>query len=388
MKKIIVVVFFAVVTSSVFGQSLSDLTFGTDETFEVVTWNIEWFPKNGLTTRDSVRAIVEALDADVFALQEISDTNIFKMLVDSLEGYETFFETNWYVGLAYLYKTDSVQILDYYEIYYTSPYWNNFPRAPKVLELMFRGEKFIIINNHYKCCGDGFLSIGNTSDQENRRYEAMNLLKSYIDTNFPTDNVILTGDLNDILTDDANNNVFQHVLDDSTNYEFLDMDIANGWPFNWSYPSWPSHLDHVLITNELFDEFENTNSTIEVIRVDDHMFGGFSDYDFKISDHRPVGVRLQLNNYISQAKNIQSENAINIYPNPAQELVRIDFENPISNGMIHIYNINGQKIGTSLLKKGETHIEMNVASLSNGVYYLHFYENNRLEVVKKLLVVK
>ena len=30
--------------------NLDDLYFGTDSTFEVVSWNIEWFPKNGSIT--------------------------------------------------------------------------------------------------------------------------------------------------------------------------------------------------------------------------------------------------------------------------------------------------------------------------------------------------
>jgi len=32
------------------GQDLEDLDFGTDSTFEILTWNIEWFPKNGEIT--------------------------------------------------------------------------------------------------------------------------------------------------------------------------------------------------------------------------------------------------------------------------------------------------------------------------------------------------
>ncbi len=35
-----------------YGQDLAEINFGTDATFEVVTWNIEWFPKT-----DPVRLI-------------------------------------------------------------------------------------------------------------------------------------------------------------------------------------------------------------------------------------------------------------------------------------------------------------------------------------------
>ena len=78
------------------------------------------------------------------------------------------------------------------------------------------------------------------------------------------------------------------ILDDSENYLFTDMEIAQGNSNGWSYPSWPSHLDHILITNELFDN----NLYVEVIRIDDFIDGGFSQYDQNISDHRPVALKL------------------------------------------------------------------------------------------------
>ena len=38
--------------------------------------------------------------------------------------------------------------------------------------------------------------------------------------------------------------------------DFVDLEIAYGSSTNWSYPTWPSHLDHICITNELFQDFE------------------------------------------------------------------------------------------------------------------------------------
>jgi len=161
--------------------------------------------------------------------------------------------------------------------------------------MSFMGENIIIINNHFKCCGDGYLDIDDSGDEETRRYIASNLLKEYVDTNFQNDNVIILGDLNDILTDNIENNVFQMILDDSDNYHFADMDIAQGSSSDWSYPTWPSHIDHILITNELFDELENTSSDIQTIKIDEYIDGGWSEYDQNVSDHRPVALKLLFN---------------------------------------------------------------------------------------------
>ena len=87
------------------------------------------------------------------------------------------------------------------------------------------------------------------------------------------------------------------------NYLFADMDIAEGSSAEWSYPNWPSHLDHILITNELFDN----NSYVEVIRIDNFMDGGFSEYDQNISDHRPVALKLSTDIIISGDMNFDGQ---------------------------------------------------------------------------------
>lgn len=56
-----------------------------------MTWNIEWFPKNGQATVDSVSTIIQALDMDLYAFQEISDTSMFKQMVNDMDGYEYYF---------------------------------------------------------------------------------------------------------------------------------------------------------------------------------------------------------------------------------------------------------------------------------------------------------
>ncbi|RLD59490.1 MAG: hypothetical protein DRI97_00910, partial [Bacteroidetes bacterium] len=244
-------------------QSIEDLSFGTDSTFEVMTWNIEWLPKNGQTTIDYLVEIIEALDVDLLAIQEVDNIDVFEQMIESLDAYDGYLESSYFAGLAYIYKPGTIQINDIYEIYTTSPYWSPFPRSPMVMDIDFMNERFIIINNHFKCCGNGILNSSNPDDEETRRYTASNLLKDYIDINFPNEKTIVLGDLNDILSDDTENNVFQMFLDDSENYLFADYEIAHGNESNWSYPSWPSHIDHILITNELFDLFESWGSVIQ-----------------------------------------------------------------------------------------------------------------------------
>ena len=154
------------------------------------------------------------------------------------------------------------------------------------------------------------MNLDDLGDEETRRYTASNLLKEYIDTKLPNENVIVLGDLNDILTDAVANNVFQMIINDTENYLFADMEIAEGSSADWSYPWWPQHIDHILITNELFDEFVNGGSAVQTIKIDEYMEGGFDDYYENISDHRPVALKLEFGT--SNNGDVNQDGSVNI----------------------------------------------------------------------------
>ena len=362
-----------------YSQSLDDISFGTDSTFEVVSWNIEWFPKSGSTTVDSVSKIIESLDVDLIGLQEIDDSTVCRQMVNNIEGYDLFMDNDWFGGLAYIYKTSTISIQSIYKIYDTSPYWNVFPRSPLVMELKFMEEDFIVINNHFKCCGDGILDMGNYSDEEFRRFEANSLLKQYIDANFSSSRVIVIGDLNDVLTDEVENNVFQLFLDDSVNYLFADDAIASGPSTDWSFPGWPSHLDHILITNEIFTEFSNPGSEIQTIKVDNFMSGGLEDYDYYISDHRPVGLKLKVNPTVASLTETSASQLV-ISPNPTNGQLTIDLTQFENETEIKIVDLNGKVIHSKVYQSNQ------LADLAfegaAGMYFLKVRSGNEEFVIK------
>ena len=111
----------------------------------------------------------------------------------------------------------------------------------------------LFINVHYKCCGDGNLE-NDYWDEEYRRLQANYYLKQYVDSYFSNDYVIILGDFNDDISESNTNNVFLNFINDP-NYYFADTYIADGPTSNWSFPNWPSHLDHILISNEFFNIF-------------------------------------------------------------------------------------------------------------------------------------
>ena len=137
-----------------------------------------------------------------------------------------------------------------------------------------------MINVHFKCCDGG----------EERRANASVHLENYIKNNLSNNNVIVVGDFNDELVDE--NNVFDVFLNKSQDYLFSDIHIAqNNQKSYWSFPSYPSHIDHILITDELFNQ-EDTTCTL---LLDQWFFDNANDYFFYVSDHRPMAISLNIN---------------------------------------------------------------------------------------------
>ena len=262
---------------------------------EIVTWNIENFPKNSYTN-DYVKAIVEGLGADVFILQEIQSRASFAAMLNEIADFDYFIQaTSTTLNLAIIYKRGIVAIKSSAELFNDdSHFFAGRPPLLTKLEWQKNGitKELTIINLHLKCCGDNSIEIGNNDDEEYRRVVACQLLHNYVSDSLYSQNVVIGGDWNDAIQEPESTNIFQIFIDDSTNFKFVDMNIAHGDAANWSWQGWSSsypaiHFDHILINNNLFDELDNSG-VIGVIKLEEYFENGSSEYDENVSDHRPV----------------------------------------------------------------------------------------------------
>jgi endonuclease/exonuclease/phosphatase family metal-dependent hydrolase len=259
-------------------KSVADciVSFEHNQKFEVLTFNIEQFPKSDITIAATAK-LLNHINADVVALQEITSERALKTLTDQMEGWSSVFTTEPRYGLsvAYLFKTTEVELIDDYTGVLFRDDTYRFPRAPLVIKVRHRtsGIETILINLHLKAMGD--------DESVARRRVASNILKEYLDTNHPDDYVIVLGDYNDeLVEEDPLDEVYLNFIQDTISYRFADMVVAKGDEENWSYPGWPSHIDHILITDEWFAYLD----TLWTIRPE--MCVG--NYEDDISDHRPV----------------------------------------------------------------------------------------------------
>lgn len=269
-------------TEPVDGKYSNCLSVLSEETLDVVTWNIENFPLDGANTVALLTEMISTMDVDIIALQEIGSATNFNLLVENLQDYEGVITTSGSQRLGYLYKPSEITSFATATEIFTDDNCA-FPRpALKTTITHVSGEVVTLINVHLKCCDDSNASCGSSID---RRKAAANTIKNYIDQSLPNASVIVLGDFNEDLTEPEGNGVFTTLKNDVTNYMFADMGIATGSSANFSYPGWPSHLDHILITNELFEHLD------EVRTIRFNVCEG--QYFDKVSDHYPVLMRLK-----------------------------------------------------------------------------------------------
>jgi len=253
---------------------------GTDSTLDIVTFNVETFPLNGYNSVIMTASLLNKIHADVYALQEVASESGFNQLLKLMPGYRGLFylinNDQW--NLAYIFRDKEISIYENEtKLLFTDSQY--FPRPPfevKIHHIPTNSDLYII-NNHLKCCSG--------ADNEASRRNAAEMLKNYIDTSLPEEAVIVCGDLNDEISGtSAGDNPFLGFINDPSHYAFADMNIAKGSQLWWSYPSYPSHIDHILISNELFGRVDTT-----VVYKASPCYAGYTDY---ISDHRPEGIRI------------------------------------------------------------------------------------------------
>jgi hypothetical protein len=86
----------------------------------------------------------------------------------------------------------------------------------------------------------------------------------------------------------------------------------------------------------------------------------------------------------NQQSRIAASN-VNIYPNPAQDMLNIDFGTEQVNAMIHLYSIDG-KLLRSIKANSSSTLQLSTTDLTAGVYFVRIQngtESSNHKFVKK-----
>ncbi len=271
---------------------------GTAATLDVASWNIEWFgssngPTNETLQLSNARDVISGADLDIWGVAEIVGQTQWNSLESQLPGYTGFLAseatvtggaasygaTEQKVGILY---RSSIATLLGARIILTANDADFAGRPPLEVKLRVTlngtTEDVVVIVLHGKAFSDV------TSWQ--KRLNASNALKAYLDASYPTQKVIVVGDWNDDVDTSITSgqlSPYKNFVDDAADYRFPTGALsAAGISSTTSYPDM---IDHHLTSNELHATL--VPGSTEVYRVDSFI----ASYDATTSDHFPVLTR-------------------------------------------------------------------------------------------------
>ncbi|MFN5378657.1 MAG: DUF5689 domain-containing protein [Ignavibacteria bacterium] len=370
-------------------------TVSKSRTLDVTTWNLEWYgsadtakgQSNKDLQRQRIRIIMDTVQADIFALQEVVTDEALAALSDSLKGsYGRLFATEVTSDqkLAYIYNTKTIKPVDNgLAVNGGARAWGN-GRFPYRLTLDATigdvTKRISIFNIHAKATSDSTAA----DDYERRKTDA-ETFHQYLKDFYGDQNIIVTGDFNDRLltttVDSTLPSCYAVFLNDQDNWYATTADLerqglSSYIGFNRGF------LDHMLISNEIkplhYRSFVESPERY------------LTSYSSTVSDHRPVTGRFFLNAITNV--NEESPNASNVRISP----------NPMStSGMMEIVTQQGGSLrveladatGTTQLLFNETIapsiqlVSIPVNELTSGTYLVRTTLNGTVST-KNVVVVK
>jgi endonuclease/exonuclease/phosphatase family metal-dependent hydrolase len=269
---------------------------GTAATLDVASWNIEWFgdaangPSNEPLQLSNARDVIGGTDFDVWGVAEIVNQTQWNSLESQLTGYTGFLAseavvtggsasygaTEQKVGILY---RSSIATLLGAKIILTANDTDFAGRPPLEVKLRVTlngvTDDLVVIVLHMKAFDD--------AASWQRRQNASVALKSYIDSNYPTQKVIVVGDWNDDVDTSitvGSPSPYANFVGDAADYTFPTRALSDAGQS--STTGFADMIDHHLNTNDLYAGY--VAASAQVYHVDAYI----TSYDASTSDHFPV----------------------------------------------------------------------------------------------------
>jgi endonuclease/exonuclease/phosphatase family metal-dependent hydrolase len=251
---------------------------GSDETLEIMTWNIENFPAQ-FTTPATVADVIASLDVDIVVTEEIASETAWAELTARLAGtYDAVLSTHQYSPTEYqkigvIYRRELVTAGEPQLLFTTDSF--SFPRPPLSLPITVDGETIELVGVHLKCCGE--------LEDIDRRQAAIAALdarfREQIDGGGENE-IVLIGDYNQNIDDELGPQVLAPLLTAPERYSIRTKPLADAGES--SYIGFNSFIDHITTTAALDEKW--TTATTQVIDPRPQIPG----YKNTVSDHLPV----------------------------------------------------------------------------------------------------
>lgn len=282
----------------------------SDGILETVTWNLLWYGTNNRSPSDkelqtkNIVEVADSLNADLFAFQEVANQEALDDIVQYMNGYSGFTANHVPRNqkMAFVYNTNAIDSLDAGSISNVredyqnewSYYWAN-GRTPLFFRFKYKNsdQEFYAVVIHAKAhTGENSQEYAESYE---RRKKAAEGLYYYLQANKPDANIILLGDYNDdvdqsIYYEETPDNYAQtpyyQFVNDTDNFDVLTKKLSDeGESASINHEDL---IDHITISNELFDEHVQNSTLIHDPRA------YIEDYEKTTSDHLPVWAKFEV----------------------------------------------------------------------------------------------
>jgi hypothetical protein len=402
------------------------------DTFDVVSFNLEFFgsdvkgtdgvefgPTDDSLQIENVAKVMNKLNADVYVVQEVSDDPSIDLLIQKIningKTFDKTTSTSWSYSfeepdpnfppqkLVVLYNTQTTTVKSsrvmFKKLYddvragiVTIP---NYPggngasffssgRLPYLVKIETNiggiKKEINLIDLHARANSGSDISRYNM-----RKYDA-ELLKDSLDVHYPNSNFMILGDFND----DVKASVipgqlssYQKIVEDTERYNPITLGISQAGAY--SFLSSGGFLDHIVISNELTDDYTPNSIAVYDPRAD------IPGYTTTTSDHGPVIARFELKADNLSTDDFETKNGyfVQTYPNPALDVVNVAVKtNQDKSLKLKFYDMSGRLVLKPIdIKNTQDRSDsvIQISSLKTGVYIYTLTENNKVIYSSKII---
>lgn len=269
-----------------------------DGVLETVTWNLEWYGSfvNGpsdeeLQTNNIIR-VVDSLNADLFAFQEVTSQHELDELTARMKGYRGFaaghidYENGEDQKTAFVYNTRTIDSLSSGPVEAMQDEYNWAGRLPLYFSFNYsyngRAVPVYAVVIHAKA------SDGEASYQ--RRQAAAQSLHQFLLQQKPNAHIVLLGDYNDDVDESIYQGAetpYQPFVADNDDFRVITRTLSESG--RSSTVKYPDTIDHITVSNEMVPFYITGSAAVF------EPTGNFiDDYGETTSDHYPVWAKFDI----------------------------------------------------------------------------------------------
>lgn len=409
------------------------------DTFDIVTYNLEFFgtdvkdksdtefgPTDDALQIENVAKVMNKLNADVYVVQEVSDDPSIDDLIQKIningKTFDKTISTSWSYSfllnpdpyfppqkLVVLYNTQTTTVKNtkvlfkdlYDAVRAGTTVLPDYPgtetpqinddsffssgRLPYLVQIETNiggiKKEINLIDIHARA------NSGSDMMKYNQRKYDVEYLKNALDTEYPNSNLMILGDFNDdvkiSVVGPTIPSSYQKIVEDTDRYNALTLGISQAGAY--SFLSSGGFLDHIVISNELTDQYIPNSIAVYDPRRD------ISGYTTNTSDHGPVIARFELKADNLAIIDFENKNRyfVQAYPNPASDVVNVTVKTADDKNLkLRIYDISGRLVVSSIEIKGtqeKNNLVIPVGNLKTGVYIYTLTENNKVIYSNKII---